>query len=170
MLIRMKKKYQKRSRVSYVKRYCLYCGKEIPKRVCLKFYYLLEYCSRKCKTSATKIEKVCDCCSSKFNVSPRKKDETKCPTCRKYIKKGAKPCAYCNKLMFYYSPLVFGNKEYCCISCMVNDLGNKIRYCVKCKYPLSCSNGSMDYYHKRTTHKNCKLFKHYIDNMKTYDI
>lgn len=159
-----------RPKVPFVQRYCLNCGKPIPKKVSLMFYYVVEYCCAACKKEHSLIEKICDICGEKFKVLPVDKHQTRCSACKEYIRKGAKPCAHCNKLMFYHSPLVFGRKEYCCIECMKQDMGNNIRYCINCNLPIVCSNGSMKYYHNRTKHKNCKLFFKQLQNIKLYGL
>jgi len=157
-----------RPKIPFVQRYCLNCGKPIPKKTSILFYYVLEYCCVACKKEHMLIEKTCGICGEQFKVLPVDANQTRCNTCKEHIRNGAKPCAHCNKLMFYYTPLLFGRKEYCSIDCMKKDMGANIRYCVNCKLPIVCSNGSINYYHNRTKHKNCQLFQTQLQNTKIW--
>lgn len=157
-----------RPKLPYVPRYCIRCGKRIEKTMSLRFYYITEYCSVECKIADSMITKECSICGEKFKVKPYDHKTVRCESCRNAIKQGAKPCACCGEFIYHHSPLHFGRHEYCSIRCMVEHLGNQIRFCINCKLPLVSKNGSTESYNNTTKHQNCEMFKLRIKNMATW--
>ena len=151
---------------------CKYCGKPIPKvqGLSVKTYSIKEFCTREHYMLFHHVKCTCLDCNVEFwkhksNVS------NYCPSCTKKSKSVTtaykKKCGNdkCTHLIRFPTAIQFGKCKFCCLNCFLEFMGDKIRYCFKCKLPLFSSNGDWNEYNRKVRHMDCEKAIYFIKKL-----
>jgi hypothetical protein len=113
---------------------------------------------------------ICDVCGVEFWTSKTNPAEY-CKSCTKksqaitakYKKKCSNP--NCTHLIKFVTEIRFGRQKYCSLNCFMEHMGDKIRYCFKCKLPLFSSNGDWNEYNRKVRHMDCEKAIYFIKKL-----